>query len=341
MQNSTSSTKPIRIGITHGDFNGIGYEVLLKTFADTRICTLFTPILYGQSKVLSYYKKNFAINEFNYSLTRDARQSWPGKFNVINIIEEEVKIDVGMASAEAGKSAVISLKKAAHDLQDGYLDALVTLPVNHKIMKSEGFDFNSQTDYLQSLFGGAEPMKLLVNDYMRIGLVTSHMPLEKAVDTIDKNLILNRLKVMNKTLKADFNIASPKIAVLGLNPHAGDSGLLGAEENNVIAPAIKEACDGGMLVFGPFASDYLFLNGVWSKYDAILAMYHDQAFAPFEIMSANGGVIYTAGLPVVRTAPDMDVSYDIANKDMASPDSFRKALYLALDIVRNRQRIGG
>ena len=338
MQATNSSPKPVRIGITHGDFNGVSYEIILKSFADARMLQMMTPVLYGQSKVLSYYKKNLGIEEFNYSLTRDVRQAWAQKFNIVNITDDELKIEPGQATEQAGKMAVLSLKRAADDLVKGNIDAMVTAPVNPVLLKSESFKFNGQSDYLSSLFNGQDYIEMLVSDYIRIGMVTSDISMKDAMANITKEMVVHKLVILANALKKNFNIASPKIAVLGLNPHAGDTGLAGKEEQEVIVPVLQVAKKNGVLVFGPFASDRFFAMGDWRKYDAVLAMYHDQAALPFKLISANGGAIFTAGLPVVRTTPFHGPAYDIANKNEASPDSMRQALYLALDIVQNMRQ---
>ena len=340
MHNPDSSSKPIRIGITHGDFNGVSYEIILKTFSDSRMLQMLTPVLYGQSKVLSYYKKSLGIDDFNYSLTRDVRQLWPQKFNVVNITDDDLKIEPGMATEQAGKMAALSLKRAADDLMRGNLDALVTAPLNPSVLKSEAFPYNGQSDYLSSLFNeGQDYVEMLVSDYLRIGMVTSDIAVKDAIAVISKEMVMHKLVILAKSLKKDFNIATPKIAVLSLNPHAGDAGLAGMEERDVITPVLSVAQKNGLFAFGPFAADRLFGTGAWKKYDAVLAMYHDQAALPFKMLSVNGWVIFTAGLPVVRTSPFHGPAYDIANKNEASPDAMRQAMFLALDILNNQRLI--
>ena len=227
MQAANTPSKSVRIGITHGDFNGISYEVILKAFSDTRMLQMMTPVLYGQSKVLSYYKKSLGIEEFNYSLTRDVRQAWAQKFNIVNITDDELKIEPGFATEQAGRMAVLSLKRAADDLVKGNIDALVTAPVNPAILKSERFNFKGQSDYLSSLFNNQDYLEILVSDYIRIGMVTSDISMKEAMASITKEMVLHKLIILANALKKNFNIASPKIAVLGLNPHAGDAGLAG------------------------------------------------------------------------------------------------------------------
>lgn len=338
MQNNSPSSKPFKIGISHGDFNGISYEIILKTFADSRMLLMATPILYGQSKVLSYYKKSLGVEDFNYSLTRDVRQAWQNKFNIVNITDDDLKIEPGLLTEQAGKMATLSLKRAVDDLLKGYLDAIVTAPLNPALLKSESFPFVGQSDYLSSLFNHQDYLELFVSDYLKIGMVTPDIPMKDAIAVVNKEMVMHKLIILANALKKDFNINAPKIAVLGLNPHAGDAGLAGKEEQDVIAPVVAMAQKNGLFAFGPFPSDRLFATGEWRKYDAVLAMYHDQAVLPFKMISVNGGAIYTAGLPVVRTTPYHGPAYDIANKNEALPDSMRQAVFLALDILGHHKK---
>ncbi|MGP1446029.1 MAG: PdxA family dehydrogenase [Candidatus Limimorpha sp.] len=336
MQTSNSKERPVRIGIAHGDINGIGYEIVLKAFQDSRLLSMCTPILYGHSKVLSYYKKNFSISDFNYSLTRDARQAWPNKFNIINITEDELKIEPGVPSALAGKMSVLSLKRAADDLQYGHIDAFVSLPVHLPGFKSEAFEYSSPVAFLSSFFGVKSPLHMLLSDRLRIGVATDRVGLKMAVESLSRETLRLKVKQLVDSMKKDFGIASPKVAVLGLNPEMEEQS--NAEESTIIAPVVKEMCREGYTVFGPFAADDFFNTDAWKRYDAVLAMYYDQALMPFRFLSVNGGCMYLAGLPVVCVAPDHGVRYDIANQDKASPDSFRQALYQALDIVNRRRK---
>lgn len=339
MIKSNPAPKTVRIGITHGDFNGISYEVVMKAFADSRMLQMMTPVFYGQPKVFSYYKKSLAVEDINYNLIRDSRQAAAQKFNLINITEDELKIEPGNATEQAGKMAVLSLKRAADDLLKGSIDALVTAPVNPSILKSEAFPFNGQSDYLSSLFKGQDYVEMLVSDYLRIGMVTSDIPVKEALASITKEMVMHKLVILANALKKHFNIGSPKVAVLALNPHAGDAGLAGTEEQDIITPVVSVARKNNLLAFGPFPGDRFFATGAWRKYDAVLAMYHDQAALPFKLISANGGAIFTAGLPVVRTSPFHGPAYDIANKNEASPDAMRQAMFLALDLVNNQKLI--
>ncbi len=324
------------IGITHGDINGIGYEIILKTLCDSRIFDMFIPIIYGQSKVFSYYKKNFNMEEISYALIRDARQAQAGRINFINHTDSELKIEPGISTELAGKASFEALKLAVDDLYKNNIDALVTAPVNKSNIQSEDFNFSSQKKYISSFCQEYTPLMLMVHDKLRVGSVTNHISLKDVSGVITKDLIVNKLEVFNKTLKQDFGIDYPRIAIMGLNPHYGDGGLYGKEEIDMIAPAIKEARDKGLLVFGPFSADGFFGSAAWVKYDGVLCMYHDQAMVPFKTLAVDGGVNFTAGLPVVRTAPDHGTGYDIANKNIANPDSFRHAIYLAIDVLKNR-----
>lgn len=324
------------IGITQGDINGIGYEIILKTLCDSRIFDSFIPIVYGQSKVFSYYKKNFNMEELSYSLIREAHQAQAGRINFINHTDEELKIEPGIATDIAGKASFDALKLAVNDLHRGYIDALVTAPVNKKSIQSEQFNFSSQKKYISSFYKDHTPLMLMVSDKLRVGSVTNHVSLKEVPSLITKDVITNKLDVFIKTLQQDFNIKFPRIAVMGLNPHTGEGGICGKEELEIIIPAIKEAKEKGQLVFGPFSADGFFGSAAWTKYDGILCMFHDQAMIPFKILAIGGGVNFTAGLPVVRTAPDHGTGYDIANKNIADPDSLRHAIYLAIDILKNR-----
>ena len=337
--NSTPASKSVKIGITHGDFNGISYEIVMKAFSDSRMLQMMTPVFYGQPKVFSYYKKSLGVEDINYTLIRDSRQAANQKFNLINITEDELKIEPGTASEQAGRMAVLSLKRATDDLLKGSIDAMVTAPVNPAILKSEAFPFNGQSDYLSSLFKGQDYVEVLVSDYLRIGMVTSDIPVKEALTHVTKEMVMHKLVILANALKKNFNIASPKIAVLALNPHAGDAGLAGSEEKDIITPVVAMARKNNLLAFGPFPGDRFFATGGWRKYDAVLAMYHDQAALPFKLISPEGGAIFTAGLPVIRTSPFHGPAYDIANKNEASPGAMRQAMYLALDLVNNQKLI--
>ena len=337
MQNSTSAPQNPLVGITHGDFNSTSYEIILKAYADLRLLSVVTPLLYGQSKIFSYYKKNFGMEEFNYSLTRDARQTWNQKFNILNIVEHELKIDPGIPTELSGEMAVKSLKMASDDLRNGFLDALVLTPANPSTMKSDKYAFDSQMNFLASALEMKMPLLMAVSDRLKIGMATSHIPLSKVPEMITKDLVSGKLKVFSDTLKKDFGINAPKVAVLGFNPHAGGFGLFGEEDEKVIKVAVDEARSKGLYAFGPFAADSFFLSDAWCKYDAVLAMYHDQAMLPFNLLSVDAGAYYLAGSQFVCTAPVADCDFEHCNQNIASDDAFRKALYLACDILKHRK----
>ena len=324
------------VGITQGDINGIGYEIILKTLCDSRVLESFTPVIYGQSKVFSYYKKNFNMEELSYAVIRDIRQAQEGRINIINHTDSELKIEPGISTEVAGKASFEALRLAVNDLYRNNIDVLVTAPVNKKNIQSEQFHFSSQKKYISSFCPEYTPLMLMIWNKLRIGSVTNHISLKEVPGMINKDLIVSKLEVFNKTLQRDFNISHPRFAVMGLNPHFGDGGLYGREELDMIIPAIKEAREKGMLVFGPFSADGFFGSAAWLKYDGILCMYHDQAMIPFKTLAVDGGVNFTAGLPIIRTAPDHGTGYDIANKNIADPDSFRHAIYLAIDVMKNR-----
>lgn len=326
-----------RIGITQGDINGIGYEVILKVLSDTRILDSFIPIVYGQSKVFSYYKKNFGMEEMSYTVIRDASQAQPKRINIINHTDEELKVEPGFSTPVAGKASFAALKIATNDLRNGLIDAMVTAPINKSNIQSDQYKFNGQTDFIKSYFPESEYITLLVWDKLRIGFVTNHIPLKEVPRLITKELIIKKLNLIHKSLINDFNIVAPKIAVLGLNPHAGDNNIMGSEEKEIIQPAMEVAKSQGVMAFGPFPADGFFGSDAWRKYDGILSMYHDQGLTPFRVLAVDGGVSFTAGLPVVRTSTTHGTGYDIANKNIADPEAMRHAIYLAIDILNNRR----
>jgi 4-hydroxythreonine-4-phosphate dehydrogenase len=326
----------IILGITQGDINGISYEVIMKSLADSRIFDLCTPVVYGSPKVAAYHRKALDLENFSFNTIRTVDEALSKRANIINCIDDSARVDLGKSTPDAGESSLQALESATRDLADGKIDVLVTGPINKSNIKSEKFDFNGHTDFLEARFKSGGVLMLMVNEVMRIGVVTSHIPLSKVNEYIMRDTILNKLKILNKSMLADFAIRGPRIAVLGLNPHAGDNGLIGDEEINEIIPAIAAAQEEGILAFGPFPADGFFGAGSFAQYDAVLAMYHDQGLAPFKALSPEGGVNFTAGLPIVRTSPAHGTAYEITGKNVASPDSFRKAIYLACDIFRNR-----
>lgn len=332
-----NSDDMIKVGITHGDFNGISYEIIIKTFLDKRNLELYTPIIYGSSKVASYYRKSLNLLDVNFNLIKKADYANPNRANIINVINDEVKIEIGKTTQIAGEVAFMALEKAIDDVKWDKIDVLVTCPINKKNIHSEKFDFKGHTDYLASKFDAENYLMLMVSQDLRIGIITGHIPIKDVSSTITEDLILRKIRVMNESLKKDFNIRKPKIAVLGLNPHAGDDDLIGTEENEIIKPAINKANDENILTFGPYPADGFFGSVNYKNFDGILAMYHDQGMLPFKTYSFDTGINFTAGLPIVRTSPAHGTAFDIAGKNIASPDSFRQAIYLAVDIHRNRK----
>lgn len=339
MQNKFNQEKDrkIRLGITHGDFNGISYEVIIKSLYDNRILDFFTPVIYGLSRVMSYNRKNMNLHDFNFNTIRDSASVRNGKVNLINLNEEEIRIEYGKSSEDAGKYAHIALDRAVKDLKNGKIDVIVTAPINKENIKSEEFVFPGHTEYFASQFEVEDYLMLMVSGKLKIGTVTGHIPLVDVSPSLSEELIINKLKVLEKSLIVDFGIDKPRIAVLGINPHAGENGDIGTEDKEIITPAIINLKKNGSLVFGPFPADGFFA-GEYNKYDAILAMYHDQGLIPFKTLAFDSGVNYTAGLPCIRTSPAHGTAYDKAGKNVASAESLRSAMYLATDIYRNRKK---
>lgn len=330
------TNKKLTIGISSGDINGIGLEVALKVLSDKRLLDWCTPVIYASTKVVSYHKNIAKIKDFSFHNTNSVEALNPLSVNVINCWMENVKITLGQCTADGGKYATFALEQATEDLRLGHLDALVTAPINKEAMKASGFEFPGHTEYLTHKFHAPENLMLLVNESLRVGLVTNHVPLGQVASTITKELILKKIQLMNESLRMDFGIDRPAIAVLGLNPHAGDGGVLGNEEKDLIMPALEEAKKQGILAIGPYAADGFFGSGNYLNFDGILAMYHDQGLVPFKALSFGKGINFTAGLPVIRTSPDHGTGFDIAGKNLADPQSFREALYLAMDSARQR-----
>lgn len=328
----------IKIGITVGDINGIGIELIIKTFSDARMLQVCTPVIYGAAKVISFHRKALNIPEFNFNTVKSSTEASDKKLNLVNCWDEEVKVELGQPTEISGKYAFKSLQASAKDLKDGLIEAIVTAPVNKQMMQQEGFRFPGHTEYFADLFGVKDQVMILVSEALRVAFVTGHVPLKQVSSLLSKEKIISKLMVMNDSLKRDFNIRKPRIAVLGLNPHAGDSGLLGNEESEIITPAIKEANELKLLAFGPYPADGFFGSSNALRFDAVLAMYHDQGLVPFKTVSFDSGVNFTAGLPCIRTSPDHGTAYDIAGKGIASEDSFRQAIYVACDISANRKR---
>lgn len=334
-----ANEKKIRIGITQGDTNGIGCEVILKTFANSAMQELCTPVIYGSSKILTYHRKAIDMQAYQINITKSATQLKDHLPNLVEVIEEDIKVEMGKADKQAGRAAFLALEAAVADLKNGNIDAIVTAPISKENIQSSEFSFPGHTEYLEASVGdGEKALMVLFCDKVRVALVTIHKPLAEVPAAITKERILEKLRIFNQSLKRDFNIQGPRIAVLSLNPHAGENGLLGKEEKEVIAPAIQEAYDEKILCFGPYAADGFFGNEQYRHFDGVLAMYHDQGLAPFKTLAMSEGVNFTAGLPIVRTSPDHGTGYDIAGKSVANENSMRQAVYAAIDIVRNRRR---
>lgn len=327
----------IRLAISQGDINGVGYEVILKTFSDSRMFDICTPVLYGSSKVASYHKKLLSLHQdLPFNAIHDASEALNRKFNVVNLTQEEIKIDVGKLTEVAGVQSRLSLNRACEDLKKGLVDVLVTAPISKKNIQAPDFDFPGHTEYLSHQFGCSSLM-MMVCDRIRIGIVTNHFALKDVPSAITHNLLYDKLMLMSESLKRDFGIPMPKIAVLALDPHAGDNGVIGDFDMKVIKPVIDEVQNKGVLAYGPYPSDGFFGSNEFNKFDGVLALYHDQGLIPFKLMSFTEGVNYTAGLPYVRTSPAHGTAFDIAGKDKASEQSFRSAVYLACNIHRNRK----
>ena len=325
------------VGITQGDSNGIGYEVIIKSLADERILDTFTPVIYGSSKLLGFYKKTLHnIEKFDVNVIQNARDAKPRTINLVNCLPDSVYAEPGQPSPEGAKAAVVSLERAVKDIKDNLIDVLVTAPINKRGMNENGFNFTGHTEYLQNQFGAKEVMMFMVSDQLKVGVVTGHIPLREVPSRITTEAILAKLRIMKRTLQMDFGVIEPKIAVLGLNPHCGDGGLIGDEEQNIILPAVQAAQKEGIQAFGPYSPDGFFGLGHYSRYDATLAMYHDQGLAPFKSISFADGVNFTAGLPIVRTSPDHGTGFDLAGRDEADPRSMMQSIYTAIDIFRRR-----
>lgn len=329
----------IKVGITQGDINGIGYEVILKTFADIRMAEICIPVIYGSAKVAAYHRKAMEMQTVAFSQINNAKDATVNKVNIVNCINDETKVEMGQPTPVAGEAAYLSLEKAVADLKDGIIDVLVTAPINKHNIQREDFHFPGHTEYLEERFGkeGDKSLMILIKDSLRVALVTGHMPLSEVPKALTKEKITETAIRFEKCLKRDFRIGKPRIAVLSLNPHAGENGLLGNEENEIIIPALQELQDKKVLCFGPYAADGFFGSGEFSRFDGILAMYHDQGLAPFKTLAMEEGVNFTAGLPIIRTSPAHGTAYDIAGQNKASEESFRQAIYMAIDTFENRR----
>jgi len=325
-----------RVGITVGDSNGIGPEIIVKTLRDPRLLTLFTPVVFGSSRLMAYYKKALEEPGFSYSTLRPDAEPNPRQINVVNCWEDESLIEPGNPTKQSGQHAASAIMAGAEALSKGAIQALVTAPIHKSNLPQDRFPFPGHTEFFSQYFQVRSSVMLLVSGELRVGLVTNHLPISQVAAAITPELVFSKLRVLYRSLQHDFGISKPKIAVLGLNPHAGNDGMFGDEEARCIMPAILDAQEKKALVFGPFPADSFFGSGKHQAFDAVLAMYHDQGLIPFKTLAFGSGVNYTAGLPVVRTSPDHGTAFDIAGKNMADPDSMRAAAFLALDIARNR-----
>lgn len=330
------SDEKIKVGISQGDINGIGLEVILKTLMEPGITEICTPVLFSSQKTVSYHRKALNLDEFNFNPIRDFSQFNNKKVNVFVCYEEEVNIEIGKATELSGKYALNSLEKATQSLLNNQVDVLVTGPIHKHNIQSAEFNFPGHTEYLGAKLGG-EPLMLLTSDDLKVAVVTGHVPLKDVASKISSDKVYQKINQLYKSLKEDFGIRKPKIAVLGLNPHAGDNGVIGVEDKELIAPAVQKALDENKLVYGPYSADGFFGKGLQSQFDAVLAMYHDQGLIPFKTLAFNSGVNFTAGLNYVRTSPDHGTGYDIAGKNLADESSFKKAIYTAIDIFKNRK----
>ena len=330
-------TRKIVVGITQGDTNGIGYEVIIKALSDARMLDICTPVVYGSSKAFGFYRKDI-LETINTNVVSSAKDAHPKRVNIVNCVPENMAIEPGQCTNDGAKAAIIALEKAVEEMKAGHLDAIVTAPFNKRSVNEETFNYAGHTEYLIKEFEAKDGLMFLCSDQMRVGVATGHMAISKVSQALSPELIVSKLKIMNESLLKDFNIVKPKLAVLGLNPHSGDKGLMGDEELNIISPAIMMANEEGILAYGPYPPDGFFGVNMQYKFDAVLAMYHDQGLIPFKALAFDSGVNFTAGLPIVRTSPDHGTAFDLAGENKANPMSMISAIYLAIDVVRNRER---
>ena len=330
-------SSPIRVGITHGDINGIGYEVVLKAVCDEHIPELFTPVFYGSPQIVEKARREFNLELLPIHIVKNQGDIRDGKLNIVEIDVTHNDVEPGIPTEKSGLAAVKALELACDALENGEIQVLVTAPISKKAVQSEEFKFPGHTEYLQERLGkGAHALMVLFNDILKVALVTTHLPLSKVPQAITRQRVLDQIRSFEKVLKSDFTCERPKIAVLSLNPHCGDEGLLGTEEKDEIIPAIEDAKKEGILAFGPYSADGFFSTDAYRNFDGILAMYHDQCLAPFKALAGDTGVNFTGGLPFIRTSPDHGTAYDLAWKDKADPVSMRQAIYKAIDLYRNR-----
>ena len=327
----------IKIGISIGDINGVGLEVIIKTLSNPKVLEMCTPVIYGSTKVTAYHKNIVKSDNFSFVSCQSAQKASYNKINVVNCWQENAQISIGKITEEGGKYAYMSLDRMINDVRDGHLDAVVTAPINKKAMSLANFPYPGHTEFFADQLKSNNELMTLVSDELKVSLATTHVPLSRVSESITKELLSKKIKILDKTLREDFGLEKPVIAVLGLNPHAGDEGAIGEEEETTIRPAIIQAKKNGIMVLGPYPADGFFGSGKYKKADAILAMYHDQGLVPFKTISFGAGVNYTAGLPIIRTSPDHGTALDIAGQNIADESSFRNALFLAIDLCRNRK----
>ena len=330
-------TSKIRVGISQGDINGISYEVIINTLMDSKIFDFCIPIVYGSPKVGAYHRKALNINNFSFNNVKTAAEANPKRVNIVDCLDENIRVELGKSTAMAGEASLRSLDCAVSDMKQGVIDVLVTGPINKFNIQSDKFTFRGHTEYLAHHFDAGDVIMIMVSDLMRVAVATGHVPLSEVPALLSVDMILGKIRLLNASLIRDFGIRKPRIAVLGLNPHAGEDGLIGHEENEIIHPALELARGEKIMALGPFPSDGFFASDNFSKFDAILAMYHDQGLGPFKALAFETGVNFTAGLPVVRTSPAHGTAFELAGKGLASPDPFRHAIYLACDIYTNRK----
>ncbi len=330
-------TSKIRVGISQGDINGISYEVIINTLMDSKIFDFCIPIVYGSPKVGAYHRKALNINNFSFNNVKTAAEANPKRVNIVDCLDENIRVELGKSTAMAGEASLRSLDCAVSDIKQGVIDVLVTGPINKFNIQSDKFTFKGHTEYLAHHFDAGDVIMIMVSDLMRVAVATGHVPLSEVTGLLSVDMILGKLRLLNASLIRDFGIRKPRIAVLGLNPHAGEDGLIGHEESEIIHPALELARDEKIMALGPFPSDGFFASDNFTKFDAILAMYHDQGLGPFKALAFETGVNFTAGLPVVRTSPAHGTAFELAGKGLASPDPFRHAIYLACDVYTNRK----
>lgn len=332
------ANKKLIVGISQGDTNGIGYEVIIKSLADPRILDSFTPVIYGSSKAFGLYKKSLHnIGNIDTYVISSAKDAKPRTINIVNCLPDNILVEPGKATHESAQSAIKSLERAVQELKNEDIDVLVTAPINKRAMDNEGFGFTGHTEYLQKQFNAEEITMFMVSERLKVGVACGHIPLRDVASAISTEKIVKKLRLMKQSLQRDFGVDEPKIAVLGLNPHCGDGGLIGDEENTIILPAIQQAQAEGIMAYGPYAADGFFGLGNYSRFDATLAMYHDQGLVPFKALAFEDGVNYTAGLPIVRTSPDHGTAYEMAGRDEADPHSMMSSIYMAIDIFNHRK----